>query len=412
MKVLLYGINFAPELTGIGKYSGEMAAWFATRGHAVDVVTAPPYYPEWKVHAGFAGSRWQRHTWGPDGSVQVMRCPLWMPGRITGKTRLLHLASFALSSFFPLVSAAIRKPGLMVVVVPTLATAPLALLVARLWGIPVWLHVQDFELDAMLGIGLVSGGGRFKRWATALESWVLRRFDRVSSISPKMLTRLQDKGVDPAKVVDFPNWVDLDAIHPLQGFNALRAELGVQSHHICVLYSGNMGEKQGIEVVIEAARQLGHRADIQFIFCGAGAAMQRLKAAAMGISSIQWHPLQPLEKLNDLLNAADIHVLPQRAEAADLVMPSKLTGMLASGRAIVGTAHVNTSLGQVLAQCGVRVDPEDATALAASIASLADDPARRSTLGLAGRRYAETNLGRDAILQRIEAHMHALAEMS
>jgi colanic acid biosynthesis glycosyl transferase WcaI len=412
MKVLLYGINFAPELTGIGKYSGEMAAWLATRGHDLDVVTAPPYYPEWKVHAGFTGSQWQRHSWGPDSAVQVTRCPLWMPGRISGKTRLVHLASFALSSFLPLVSAAIRKPSLMVVVVPTLATAPLALLVARLWGIPVWLHVQDFELDAMLGMGLVSGGGRSKRWATALESWVLRRFDRVSSISPKMLTRLQDKGVVPAKVVDFPNWVDLDAIHPLQGPNPLRAELGLQGNNICVLYSGNMGEKQGIEVVIEAARQLTHRSDIQFIICGAGAAMQRLKAAAVGIGCIQWHPLQPLEKLNDLLNAADIHVLPQRAEAADLVMPSKLTGMLASGRAIVGTAHANTSLGQVLAECCVRVDPDDASALAAAIASLADDPARRNTLGLSGRRYAETHLGRDAILQRIEAQMQSVMEQS
>jgi colanic acid biosynthesis glycosyl transferase WcaI len=78
----------------------------------------------------------------------------------------------------------------------------------------------------------------------------------------------------------------------------------------------------------------------------------------------------------------------------------------------VGTAHANTSLGQVLAECCVRVDPDDASALAAAIASLADDPARRNTLGLSGRRYAETHLGRDAILQRIEAQMQSVMEQS
>ncbi|RYF30619.1 MAG: colanic acid biosynthesis glycosyltransferase WcaI, partial [Cytophagaceae bacterium] len=95
MKILLHGINFAPELTGIGKYTGEMAAWLAARGHDVHVVTAPPYYPAWAVGAGYTGNTWRLETWN---NVAVWRCPLWVPPRPGGAKRLLHLASFALSS--------------------------------------------------------------------------------------------------------------------------------------------------------------------------------------------------------------------------------------------------------------------------------------------------------------------------
>ena len=104
MKILLYSLNFAPELTGIGKYSGEMANWLAGHGHEVHVVCAVPYYPEWRVHAGFGGWRWQRRIepQAGGGSVTVVRCPLWVPARPSGAKRLLHLLSFALTSLPPL----------------------------------------------------------------------------------------------------------------------------------------------------------------------------------------------------------------------------------------------------------------------------------------------------------------------
>lgn len=410
MRLLIYGINFAPELTGIGKYTGEMAEWFAAQGHELEVVTAPPYYPAWKIGAGFSGGRYQVESWGPAGAIRVTRCPLWVPARVTGKSRLLHLASFALSSIPALLSAAMRRPDVLMVVVPTLATVPAALAMARLWRIPVWLHVQDFEVDAMLNMDMVGGGSAIGRFAISVESWLLRRFDRASSISPKMTERLLAKGVASERIVEFPNWVDLDSIHHMAGPSPLRPALGLKDYEICVLYSGNMGEKQGIEVVVEAARLLADRRDIRFVFCGDGAARDRLQQAAAGLDNILWHPLQPSEKLNELLNAADIHVLPQRAEAADLVMPSKLTGMLASGRVVVGTAFAGTGLGKVLAECGVRVDPGESVALAEAIVALVDDAAQRDVLGRLGRTYAEQHLARDVILQRVERQLLALGQ--
>ncbi len=411
MRLLIYGINFAPELTGIGKYSGEMAQWLTDRGHTVDVVTAPPYYPAWQRAEGYSAWGYRHETWGQGNAVRVTRCPLWVPAKPSGLKRLLHLASFALTSA-PALWRALRDPGrrpdVLILVVPTLFTAPVALWLGRRYGVPVWLHVQDFEVDAMLGMGIVGGGGGLANLAYRFERWCLRGADVASSITAKMVDRLLAKGVSPQRAQLFPNWVDLSAVYPLPRPNEFRAELGLSETDVLVLYSGNMGEKQGLELVVEVARRLQAVPGLRFVLAGDGGARPRLMAQAQGLSNLQWLPLQPIERLNMMLNAADIHVLPQRADAADLVMPSKLTGMLASGRAVVGTAAAQTQLGAVLSHCGVRVEPGDSEALADVLQELAGQLERREALGAAGREYAQAELAQDAILLKFEASVQEL----
>ena len=106
MKILVYGINYSPELTGIGKYTGEMVAWMAQQGHDVRVITAPPYYPQWKVNGRYSSWRYRRE----EGDAIVWRCPLYVPEQPSTLKRLLHLGSFALSSFFPLLAQRRWKP--------------------------------------------------------------------------------------------------------------------------------------------------------------------------------------------------------------------------------------------------------------------------------------------------------------
>ncbi len=267
MRILIHGINFAPELTGVGKYTGEMAEWFANRGHEVRVVTAPPYYPQWRIAEGF--TNW----WSVDKSqgkgMSVYRCPLWVPTQPSGLKRILHLASFALSSFFPMLSQLFWRPEVVMVIEPTLMCAPHALLVARLSGARAWLHVQDFEVDAAFDLGILQAAW-LRNWVLGIERWLMRRFDRISTISPRMLEKLHGKNVVPGKTVLFPNWVDLGAIFPLDASSPIRSELGIADNIIVALYSGNMGEKQGLEVVLEAAIHLANRNDIQFVLCGEG----------------------------------------------------------------------------------------------------------------------------------------------
>lgn len=398
MRILIYGINFAPELTGIGKYTGEMAAWLAGRGHEVRVVTAPPYYPEWRIRAGYSAWTYQIHA-EKEKRLRVYRCPLWVPARPSGIKRIAHLASFALSSLPVMLGQAAWRPDLVWVVEPPLFCAPAALLVARLSGAKAWLHVQDFEVDAAFKLGLLSSRG-FYKLATGIECWLMGRFDRVSTISDKMLERLSRKGVK--KGILFPNWVDTEHIFPMREASSLRRELGLPDRSVVALYAGNMGRKQGLETVVRAARLLTDRTNLRFILCGEGAAKAELVRLAAGMPNVNFLPLQPVERLNDLLNMADIHLLPQDEGASDLVMPSKLTGMLASGRPVVANAAAGTQVAKVVQPCGKVVPPGDARAFADAIVALAEDRQAAQRLGAAGRAYAVKMWGREAVLHGFE----------
>ncbi len=409
LNLLVYGINFWPELTGVGKYTGEMCRWFADHGHAVSVVTAPPYYPAWKVGKGYQQHAYQSETWTTVASVHISRCPLWVPASLSAVRRILHLTSFALSSLPTLWRQLRRRPDVLMVIAPTLFVVPAALLLARLYKVPTWLHVQDFELDAMFGLVLDGANGILQKTALAAESSLLGKFDRVSSITPKMVDRLAAKGIPSLRCSVLPNWVDLAAVFPLTGDNPFRQELGIDPDDVVVLYSGNMGEKQGLELVIDAAHALRQHPRLRFVMAGDGSVRQRLQQAAAGLQRMTWLPLQPADRLNELLNAADIHILPQRADAADLVMPSKLTGMLASGKPVLGTAAADTQLGQVLQAVGWRVDPGNSQAIADALAAMAADPDARRRRGQLGREYAARHLALHPIMQRLNAELSALA---
>ena len=405
-RILIYGINFPPEQIGVGKYTGEMVAWLSGRGDELRVVTAPPYYPEWRVRDGYTGSGFRVEQWQ---GLKVWRCPIWVPGSPTGLKRILHLLSFALSSAPVMVRQVFWRPDFVWVVVPSLMCAPVAWLTARLSGARVWLHVQDLEVDAAFELGILRHA-----WVRALalrvERWLLRRFDRISTISARMAETLIGKGVPAARVGVMENWVNLDTIAPMKGPIALRSELGLAAETCVVLYSGNMAEKQGLEIVVEAARLLHERDQITFILSGEGPARANLVQLAAGLPNIRFLALQPAERLNELLNLADIHLLPQRAEVADLVMPSKLTNMFASGRPVVATAAPGTQVDEAVRRCGIVVRPGDVNAFAAAIELLAESPSRRSELGRRARDYAESNWGRDEILARFENELFALCD--
>lgn len=415
MKILLYGMNFSPELTGIGKYTSEMAVWLAACGHEVRVISAPPYYPDWKLGAGY--SPWQYIVEQRDG-VDVWRAPLWVPFRPGGAKRLLHLVSFAVSSLPLLFRHLFWRPDVVWVVAPALFCAPGAWLTARLAGARCWLHIQDFEVDAAFEMGMLKGR-RLRSFALGTERWLFRRFDRVSSISPRMIKHLHGKGVAEKDVVWFPNWVNTVVIRPLTAkvdasvtamvtANGYRAALQNSPNAIVALYSGNMGDKQGLEILSQAATLTKSRKNLVWVFCGEGVGRANLERGCAGLANVRFLPLQPVERLNELLNLADIHLLPQRADVADLVMPSKLTGMLASGRPVIATALPGTEVASVCEQCGLVVPPGDSEAFAQAVLSLADDAAFRVNLGVKARAYAEFHFGHNAILSRFESELQLL----
>ncbi len=399
MKLLIYGLNFSPELVGIGKFTGELAAYLAQKGHQVTVITTPPYYPAWKVENGYHASRYRVEE---TANLRVIRCPLWVPKKLSGSTRALHLLSFAISSAPALYREASKNPELLFCVAPALVAAPAGAIAGRLFNIRTWLHMQDFEIDTAFKLGMLNSRTLSRSYSllSQIERETYKHFDQISSISHKMVERLHSKGVPPEKTCYFPNWVDGSQIRPTDDENGYRTQIGLEPGCKVVLYSGSMSEKQGIEVMLDSARMLNDRTDIQFVLCGEGPAKQKLQEAAKGSRNIHFLPLQPVEKLNMLLNLADMHVLPQKRGATDLVMPSKLMGMLASSKPVIAGCEPGSELYRVVIEVGVTVTPEDSKALTEAILALANDPERCAWMGMRGRKYCLEQFSKEVVIDR------------
>lgn len=404
MNILIVGLNYSPEPVGIGPYTAGMARWLVEAGHSVTVVCGKPYYPAWKVDPAYAGGGVKRSV---EDGVRVVRLPIYVPHNPNGRRRLLHHASFAARAL-PVVLAEGRKqrPDVVIGIAPSLVSLIAARAAARAYKARLWIHVQDFEVEAAFATGLLSPSGRLAKPALTFEAWSLDA-DRISTISPQMCAKLIERGIAPAKVVEFRNWASIDLVRPLDRPSVLRQEWGIDRPYVA-LYSGNIANKQGIEIVIDAARLLKDRQDLQFVICGEGANRSLLEAQAADLSNVRFFDLQPMTKLSELLGLATVHLLPQIAVAADLVLPSKLTNMLASGRPIIATADVGTGLANEVEGCGVVTRPGDAEAFAASVCRLMEDERLRLRLGNYARKRAEERWSRDFILAYFEETLRRL----
>jgi colanic acid biosynthesis glycosyl transferase WcaI len=411
VKLLVYGINYSPEMVGVGKYTGEFSSWMSSRGHRVRVITAPPYFPEWSIYPSYSNGFSQELLL----DVNVQRCPLWVPCKPSGLTRLVHLASFAISSFFSLIAQRSWRPDVVITVAPAFLCTPGALLFSALCGksCSSWLHIQDFELDAAFELGLLKG-----QWMRSLaeicERLILRSFQRVSSISSAMLQRTESKGVASSRCVFFPNWVDLESIRPQTEVSRLqnpyRLQLGIGADQLVLMYSGSMNKKQGLDLLVEVIDLLADLPQLVWLLAGEGPTKDDLVCATEGFSQVIHLPLQPAGRMNDWLNAADIHLLPQKAGAADLVLPSKLLGMLASGRPVVATSTSGSELTELATEAGACTSPGNAEAFANALRHLISDQQQRLMAGKRARKLAEERFGKVAVLERFEQQLLALVE--
>jgi colanic acid biosynthesis glycosyl transferase WcaI len=385
-----------------------MGAWLASRGHSVTVLAAPPYYPEWRVHPA-ARLQWKRE-WR-DG-VEVLRAPLYVPAQVTWKGRILHEFSFGASCLYWWPHIFRRPWDAVMAICPPLQSGLLSSMLARRQKIPFVFHMQDLQVDAARKLGILRFPGLFT-FLKKLERMLLCRAAAVTIISAGMAARLSGQGVPSSRLHLFPNWADLEDIRPGPRNNNLRKELA-DPFEIIVLYAGNLGEKQGLEVILESASLTRKRPDIRYILAGEGAAKPRLleQARHLALANVSFLPLQPKEGFPLLLAAGDIHLVVQRSEAGDLVMPSKLTNIMAAGRPFIATAQMETELARVTidSQAGILIPPGDGQALAQAILKLAGDEKSRERMGLRGRGYAEANLSREDILFCFEGMLHRLAK--
>ena len=412
MRILVYSLNYAPELTSTGKYTGEMAAWLAARGHEVHVIAPPPHYPQWQVDEAYRGRGF--HMEMLEG-VKVFRTPLYVPRpeRVSARRRIAYEMSFCMAVLARWLPRwiSLHRYDVVIAVCPPVQLGLWPWCYQMFRRVPWVFHIQDLQVDAAYRLGMLRDGP-FVRCLYRTEGFLLRQASAISTITEPMRRRIMERGVPGDRIWLTPNWANLELIEPGPSDNVFRRQLQVGTDRVLVMYAGNVGVKQGLEVVLDTADRLRNESRVHFALIGSGAASGLLEAKAkqLNLPNLTMLPVQPREKLATMLGAADVHLVVQKRAAADLVMPSKLTNILAAGRPAIATADAGTALEHVLSayDAGLVCEPDDPDALGHAIQTLLDRPDRRRQMGYNARRYATEQLNQDVILEAFEAKLGRL----
>ncbi|MBB6110767.1 WcaI family glycosyltransferase [Mucilaginibacter lappiensis] len=378
-KILLISHNFSPEPTGIGKYNGEMMDWLARSGFDCTVVTTYPYYPYWKVQSPYK-NRWYKKelvNYNQNASLMtVYRCPSYVPSNPTGLKRMIQDLSFWSSMFWTIAKLIVKKNkfDLIITVAPPFHLAYLGLMIRKYTGGKLLYHVQDLQIEAAQDLNMLSSNKLFER-LYKIEKKVLDKADFVSSISEGMIKKITEKA--QREIQFFPNWVDTNRFFPITDRGELKTKWGFQADDKVFLYSGAIGEKQGLESILYAAEKLINNDKIKFVICGSGPYKEKLieMANSAGLINVSFLPVQEMDVFNEFLNMADLHLILQKSNASDLVMPSKLTTILAVGGVSLVTAPEGTSLYKTIDQynLGYIIEPENTELLCKAIVEMKFD---------------------------------------
>lgn len=407
--ILLIGYNYFPEPTGIGKYSGEMVQWLVERGYKCTIITAYPYYPFWRVQEPYYQNRYRylveesKNTSG--GSVTVHRCPMYIPAAPTGMKRMLLDFSFLLSAFFKVVQLSFgKKYDYVIAVAPSFQFGLLGVLYKKIKSAKFIYHIHDMQIEAARDLQMIKSEGLVNSLLT-VEKYIFDEANIVSSVSEQMVAKIEAKA--KKEVVLFPNWVDDARFFPIADRNSLKQEFGFSVSDAIILYSGAIGEKQGLESIVYAAQEFRQQPEIKFLICGSGPYKEKLMnlVAELKLDNVIFFPLQPVEKFNKFLNVADLHLVIQKANASDLMMPSKLTTILAVGGLALITANEGSGLHTLVQKhkVGLLAEAESQPALNRVLKEAMTG--NYDAIRLNAREYAKNYLFIDKIMTKFESHL-------
>ena len=348
--ITIISLNYAPEDTAIGLHSSQMAEYLVEHGWQVQVICGFPYYPKWEIEAEYKN----RPTYFKEtiNGVEVFRYKQYVPKNPTFKSRSVQIVDFTLGNLLNLNK--IKKTDIVFSVIPFTSSAWLGNRLARMKNIPHWVHIQDFEFDAAFESGVTSSKkqGLVARNLFKLESSILNSATVVSTISNGMLNKLKTKysGVR----YFFPNWVDENFINP----KLAKKHSFLVNEKFQILYSGNIGAKQDWDFFIQLAKKCESDITIEFVVVGDGGMKSELQSRTANMSNILIYDPVPYVELNDLLCSADLHILFQKNEVVDTVMPSKILGMMCSSKPSLVTGNMKSEVATVFAHSegGVYLD--------------------------------------------------------
>ncbi len=396
-RTLILTRHYAPEPTGSAPPMQLMAEWLAAHGRDVELITSRPSYPETRVFALYAHGE---HDDARENGVHVRRWPTWpvrgagLLARALPETRfMLQLITARLSGAG--LSGAGRPSAEVISLCPSILTVAAAALFRAAGG----THVVILH-DIQSGLGAALGSRRVRLIMGMLrrvERWALGRADNLVVLSQSMADAVVQLGVR-TPITILPPQIDCGAIVPLPQPDGPPT----------LMYSGNLGRKQGLAQILDLAAILRHDApDIRIIIRGEGALRVELAAriASEGLGNVALLPLVDRADIAASLASAHLHLVPQIAAGGDFAVPSKAYAIMAAARPFVTTATAGSAIARMAEESGgfVITPPDDASAFARIIIALLADPVRCADLGRRGRAYVETTADTDVVMRQLAA---------
>jgi colanic acid biosynthesis glycosyl transferase WcaI len=399
MNVKIVTISYYPDRIGIAPLADDLSRGLLERGHEVTVIAGLPHYPDWRVPPEYARDPFRREI--RHGGVKVWRSYLYASERSTVLSRSAFYGSFSASSAFNLLRSGPADVVLVVSPPPTLSFAASAF--RQLHGAAIVLSLQDIVPDAAIAFGMMTNALQIRlfRW---LERYAYSSSDRIAVVADNFVANLRAKGVPVEKLRVIHNWIDTEEVRPLDRMNIFRRTHQIPEEDFVVMYAGNVGLSQGLEIVLDAADRLRSDPGVAFVLVGGGASFANLKnhAVARNLPNVRFLPPQP--EMKHVQAAADVSLVLQRANVLDVNLPSKIPAIMASGRPMIAGLNRSGDAAAIVADaaCGLMIDPGNGSQLATAIRSLRASPSLRSQLAKNGRRYAEAHFARRPAIDAYE----------
>jgi len=413
LRILILSNNYQPELTGPAGYITDLAEYLVENGDEVTVITSFPHYPHWKVYPGFQQSLYPKSV---DKGVKIIRCPIYVPSEPKTIKRIGYDLSYTVSSLIG--GLMVKSFDLVYCVSPPLTIGLTAEILAKIKRCPFIFHIMDLIPETAAALGMLNNRSVINT-LYRLEKYIYRHSDGIAAITQGFKNNILRRGlVDAEKIALLPIWVDTELIRPDFPAGDFREKLGFLREDVVFVYAGNIGNKQGLETLIDTAALLDNpeTENIKFMVSGAGAQLEKLsrQAKLLHLRNVVFLPPQPEEDFYRLLAAADAFLLTQKNSVVEICLPSKLITYCAAGKPVIAAVHPDSDTAHFIQASGggVVCEPENTGILRSEILQLAKNQTYRSELGGNGRKYIELNYNRKKILADYRQYIHEIIRVS
>jgi colanic acid biosynthesis glycosyl transferase WcaI len=393
MNITIICPHFAPDVAPTGDVMTRLVQEFGRFGHHIHVVTTLPWYRRHSVELEWRGRfvKREKTAWGRITRIH----PFASANRTNLLSRAAAFGAFSLMAM--LASVFTRRSDLILVMSPPLTLAPAGWIAAKRHRAALVLNVQDIHPDAAVATGTLTDSWLINI-LRRLELFSYARSDAVVVLSDDLRKRLISRVDDEEKLRVIPNFVDTESLYPTARNNSYRRELGLTDETV-VMYAGNVGFSQPLELIIEAARQFRDRDDVVFVINGDGSRRAHFETEAEELPNVTFMGYQPRNRLNELLAAGDIHLVPLQPGMGSISVPSKIYSILAAGRPVLASVDPGTEIDLVVTRSGAgrSVPAGDTQAFIAALSALIDDPNGCAAAGLEARRFAEQWLSAEVV---------------